>query len=115
MAKGFDEEKVQILEDKNNSKAVFAGTITIEPGKITNLRIYYKLADNVQVMAENGEYSLYAQKQPGVKIDLFAVDLKFANSIRLYNPTGFNADLLHDNQIHWETDFLTDRLFNVNF
>lgn len=115
MSKGFDADGVEILEDLDNNKSIFAGTVTIEPGKIANIRIYYKLSSKVQKMAQDGEYSLYAQKQSGVKNNKFTVDLKFANSIRLYNPTGFNANLVENNQIHWETDYLTDRLFNVNF
>lgn len=115
MSKGFDADGVEILEDLDNNKSIFAGTVTIEPGKIANIRIYYKLSSKVQKMAQDGQYSLYAQKQSGVKNNKFTVDLKFANSIRLYNPTGFNANLVENNQIHWETDYLTDRLFNVNF
>ena len=115
MSKGFDVGGVEILEDLENNKSIFAGTVTIEPGKIANIRIYYKLSSKVQKMAQDGQYSLYTQKQSGVKNNKFTVDLKFANSIRLYNPTGFNANLVENNQIHWETDYLTDRLFNVNF
>jgi len=113
-ADGFDEKGVEVSDDKENNKTIFAGMIVVEPGKIANVKIRYKLPQNIESLVKQGEYGLYAQKQPGNNVDVLMVDLKFGNSIKLYNPTGFNVDLISDKNVRWSTNLLTDRLFSVN-
>lgn len=112
-ADGFDNGEVSIDADAANSKTIFSGIITIDAAKMANIKINYKLPDSLNQKISEGEYQLYAQKQAGNEVGLFIVDLKFANSIKLYNPTGLGTDMVNSNQVHWQTNFLSDRLFNV--
>lgn len=113
--KGIEDGSLEILEDNKNKKAIYAGIFNIEPGKIENLELYYKLPERINNLALSGDYKLLVQKQPGLIIDSLGVDLNFINSIKLYNPTGFSADLVNDKQIVWTTNLLTDRYFSINF
>jgi hypothetical protein len=106
---------LEVLEDKKNQKTIYTGYFSLEPGEIDNLKIYYKLPDSINKLSLSDEYNLFIQKQSGTKIDSLMVDLSFLNSIKLYNPTGFSADLIEKDQIIWETDLLIDRYFKIKF
>jgi hypothetical protein len=115
MFKGIDDGSLEVLEDKKNQKTIYTGYFSLEPGEIDNLKIYYKLPDSINKLSLSDEYNLFIQKQSGTKIDSLMVDLSFLNSIKLYNPTGFSADLIEKDQIIWETDLLIDRYFKIKF
>lgn len=104
-----------VVEVKNeiNGKTSFGVFKSIEPGKIGSLYFEYKLPDNLNILAQNGEYELYIQKQPGSDVDSLTVDLKLINSIKSYNPASFYAERISDNKIRWEGDFKTDKIFEV--
>jgi len=97
------------------NKTVFGAFVSIEPGKIGSLYFEYKLPVNLEKLVENGNYSLYVQKQPGNNVENLAVDLKFKNKVKSYNPVGFSAERESDEGIRWETDLRTDKAFEVNF
>ena len=95
-------------------KTVFAGFISIEPGEIANTHIYYKLPPAIDLLLKNNYYSLYVQKQPGSKVKELSVDLDFNKNINTYHPTGFYVDK-YGGGVNWNTDFLIDKEFIVNF
>jgi len=110
---GSDEPVVTYDE---GDKTVFAGFISIEPGKINNIYLEYKLPDRIKMKAiAQKKYSLYVQKQPGLKIEELKVNLNFDNVIKSYKPVGFFVDNEKDNKITWTADLDTDREFNINF
>ncbi len=110
---GSDEPVVAYDE---GDKTVFAGFISIEPGKINNIYLEYKLPDNINLdtIAKN-EYSLYFQKQPGAKIEELKVNLNFDSIIRSYKPVGFFVDNKEGDRIIWTADLDTDREFKIKF
>jgi hypothetical protein len=110
-ADGFKDNKIDVYEELN--KTVFGGFITIEPGKIGNIKIYYQLPSQINNMIKNKGYNLFIQKQPGSIVDLLSVDLKFKSDIKLFIPTGFNAIKNEDNNIHWESDLKTDKEYSI--
>jgi hypothetical protein len=112
-AKGYTDGKVDVYEELG--KTVFGMFIDIEPGKIGNLHLKYKLPQKLANDLKNGKYSLYAQKQPGKKIDSLIVDLNFQNDIRLYHPSGLYTEKLTNQRVKWDNGFKTDRVFRVNF
>ncbi|MDD5071904.1 MAG: DUF4012 domain-containing protein [Patescibacteria group bacterium] len=106
-------EEIDVASEFN--KAVFGMFISIEPGKIGSLYLEYKLPDNLWKLAKNGNYSLYIQKQPGNKVENLAVDLKFKNKVKSYNPAGLSVEREFDGGIRWKTDLRMDKGFEVNF
>lgn len=110
---GSDEPVVSYDE---GDKTVFAGFISIEPGKINNIYLEYKLPDSIKMKAiAQKKYSLYVQKQPGLKIEELKVNLNFDNVIKSYKPSGFFVENEENNQISWTADLDTDKEFNINF
>lgn len=112
-AKGFFQNEVEVSEEEN--KTVFAGILAIEPGKIGQIRVYYKLPENIIKQVSQGKYLLYAQKQPGKKIDSFQFDFKGEKDVILYNPTGFSTNKKNSQRVSWQTDLLFDRIFTIFF
>ena len=107
----FDGAKLTVYDEFD--KTVFGYFISIEPGKIASVRLRYKLPDSLAIKSQNGEYELYIQKQPGNSVDYLSVDLKLLNSIKSYNPTGFNVYRSGSNQVKWEENLRIDRYYNV--
>jgi len=108
------EEKVSISEDFQ--KTVFGAFHTIEPGEIGTLQFYYKLPKNLTTkILEKGEYSLYTQKQPGVKNSKLTIDLKLKNKLTSYSPTGFSSDNNKNGDLRWQTEFDSDKNFKASF
>ncbi len=112
-AEGFFQDKEpEIYEDLN--KTVFAGFISIEPGEIANIHLHYKLSETIDLLLQKDYYSFYIQKQPGKNIQEINIGFNFNKNINTYYPTGFYAEK-YGRQINWDTDFLMDREFIVNF
>ena len=111
---GGSDEKVEVYDE--GDKTVFAGFISIEPGKINNIYMEYKLPDtiNMSVIARK-EYDLYFQKQAGAKIEELKVNLNFDSIIESYKPVGFFVDNKNGDEITWTADLDTDREFNIKF
>ncbi|MDA3840345.1 MAG: DUF4012 domain-containing protein [Patescibacteria group bacterium] len=111
---GGSDEPVVIYDE--GDKTVFAGFISIEPGKINNIYLEYKLPDslNLDTIAKN-EYSLYFQKQPGAKIEELKVNLNFDSIIESYKPVGFFVNNKEGDRIIWTADLEIDREFKINF
>lgn len=107
-AGGYTDGNVEVYNELG--KTVFAVFLSIEPGQIGSLNFKYKLPNNNTLDA----YSLYVQKQPGNKIDNLIVDLRLRNGVKSYSPTGFYV-YRKGNQIRWETDFTTDRVYKINY
>jgi len=112
-AGGFSQDgEIEVYNEFN--KTVFAGFISIEPGKIANIYISYELPNNIKNSNNKKHYSLYIQKQPGTKTKELNVTFNFNKDISSYYPTGFYASQ-YNNQVNWESNLLTDREFIVNF
>lgn len=111
---GGSEEDVLVYDE--NDKTVFASFISIEPGKINNLYFEYKLPDEINLKtATHKEYNLYAQRQPGSKIEELNINLNFDSIIKSYEPIGLFAENERENEISWKTDINNDREFNIKF
>jgi len=111
---GGSDEPVRVYDEGN--KTVFAGFISIEPGKVNNIYLKYKLPENIDLSTKiKKEYDLYFQKQPGSKIEELKVNLNFDNIIKSYKPVGFFVDNKKGDEITWTTDLETDRKFNIKF
>ena len=106
----FPSECVNDPEDKN----YFGGLFTVEPGKIKNLAIEYRLPAGIYKAYVDGRYELYLQKQPGSRVSEAEVELNFGKNIASYSPNGFSAEKVKDNMITWKTDLNTDKMFVVN-
>lgn len=92
-------------------KTYFGGFFSVEPGKIGNISFEYKLPENINDLVKSGRYELYAQKQPGNKIQELSIDLKMKNNIKSYWPVSFFATKQTDSEIVWKTDFTADKVF----
>lgn len=111
-SEGFGEDKIEVY--KELGKTVFGGFISIEPGKIGNIRIKYKLPDTLAEKAKNSAYELLVQRQPGNNTESLSVDLKFNKNIASYSPIGFFANHM-DNRIVWESGLVADQEYNALF
>ncbi|MDO9399095.1 MAG: DUF4012 domain-containing protein [bacterium] len=106
---GFVDNEVIITNELD--KTSFGGFISIEPGKLGNVYLEYKLPDNLN----KNNYNLYIQKQPGNDISQLTVDLTFLNRVKSYNPTTLYMQKINANQINWKGDLMVDKSFEVNF
>ena len=111
-AEGLSDGSADVGEE--SGKTYFGGFIDILPGQIGSLTFEYRLPDYVKERVEQGNYELYLQKQAGNRASGVAVDLTFLNGIKSYSPTGFYAKR-EGRHIGWESDFNTDKRFEVNF
>jgi hypothetical protein len=55
----------ETFSGSNSTKTYFAGFIAVKPGESQEVVLEYKLPEIVKQKMDNGEYSLYLQKQPG--------------------------------------------------
>jgi hypothetical protein len=95
-------------------KSVLAGFLEVAPGKISDLKIYYKLPDKIFKKYDEGIYSLYIQKQPGKNVEPLIVNIETKNKAKNFLPTGFFVKRL-DDEIQWTSDLEFDREFIINF
>ncbi len=112
-AKGFSEEMAEPYDELG--KTVFGGFISIEPGKIGTIELYYKLPDAIEQAAGSGEYTLLLQKQPGMRDHPGTIKMNFARPIDSYTPTGFFGYLTGSNSISWEDELKIDQTYSVSF
>ncbi len=116
LIKSWSGSEDDVLVYDEGDKTVFASFISIEPGKINNLYFEYKLPEDIHRKSYiQKEYNLYAQKQPGSKIEELNINLNFDSIIRSYEPTGFFVNTEKDNQIKWVSNLNTDREFSLKF
>lgn len=113
-AEGLAEGQAEVYNELN--KTVFAGFISIEPGKIGSLTFSYKLPKQLEENIKNKNiYNLIIQKQPGNNIGQLTIDFKGLTNVKSYNPTGFNVKKISERQIIWNSDFMTDKEYEINF
>ncbi|MBI2458948.1 MAG: DUF4012 domain-containing protein [Parcubacteria group bacterium] len=93
-------------------KTWFGFYLTVEPGKINNITVEYKLPPGLRL---NNNYNLYIQKQPGKELANLTVDLSFANVIKSYSPANLSTQKLGPVRIKWEGDLNIDRSFEIRF
>ena len=109
---GFNDEKIDVYSEFG--KTVFAGFFSIEPKEFNQIKLRYKLNDDIYRQIKNNEYNLVFQKQPGNKVESLHIGLMFNNMIKSYSPVGFYADS-GSNKVSWDSDLETDRVFKVEF
>jgi len=109
---GFNDDKIKIYNEFG--KTVFAGFFSIEPGEFNQIKLRYKLNDDIYQQIKNGGYNLVFQKQPGNKVESLHIGLIFNNVIKSYSPVGFYADS-GSNTVSWDSDLDADRVFGVEF
>jgi hypothetical protein len=100
--------------DATDDKTYFGGFFTVEPGKIKNITIEYRLPAGIYKKYAEGRYELYLQKQPGNRVSEVEVNFGFGKNIASYSPAGFSADKIGGNKINWKTNLDTDKMFSVN-
>jgi len=109
-AEGFSEPDIDVHNELG--KTVFGGFLSIEPGQIGNLKVKYKLPDELAERAKSGSYDLLFQKQPGNSVESAEVELSFLKDIKTFEPIGFFADR-KDGKIRWEGPLAADREYSV--
>ncbi|MFA6393732.1 MAG: DUF4012 domain-containing protein [Patescibacteria group bacterium] len=122
-ADGFESSVAEELKENSfpsecgsvaDDKTYFGGFFTVEPGKIKNIAIEYRLPAGIYKKYAEDRYELYLQKQPGNRVSEAEVELSFGKNITAYSPAGFSADKVKDNMIIWKTDLNTDKMFGVD-
>ena len=107
-----DYENKDIDIGSEAGKTWFGFYFTVEPGKIKNIMIEYKLPSSIML---NNNYGLYIQKQPGKELKYLSVDLSFKNGIKSYNPASLYMKKISPFNVKWEGDLNIDRSFEVKF
>jgi hypothetical protein len=93
-------------------KTWFGFFLTVEPGKISNITLEYKLPSSIML---NNNYGLYIQKQPGKELDNLSVDLNFKNGIKSYSPANLSMKKINSTRMKWLGDLGIDRSFEIKF
>ncbi|MDD5527405.1 MAG: DUF4012 domain-containing protein [Patescibacteria group bacterium] len=96
-----------------SGKTVVAGLFYVRLGKSAELDISYKLPADLANQFSQGNYQLYAQKQPGNMIKSLQVDVMAPTAIKSYNPL-IGAEV-RQNEIIWNSALETDKSFEINF
>lgn len=107
---GYELNKIEVGNELG--KTWFGFYFEVEPGKIKNLTLEYKLP---VLASAPKQYELYLQKQPGKEINYAKVDLSFLNDIKSYSPTSLYMLKPSPDKISWEGDLNLDRSFEVRF
>ena len=101
-----------IASGEEFGKTYFGFYFEVPIGQIKNITINYKLPPAVKT---SGSYGLYIQKQPGKELSGLAVDLKFENELKSYEPTGLATRKAAPGELRWEGDLMIDRSFALQF
>jgi len=107
---GYENKNIDVGDELG--KTWFGFYLVVEPGKISNITLEYKLPSSVM---SNNNYSLYIQKQPGKELDNLSVDLSFKNGIKSYSPASLSMKKINPTTIKWEGDLNIDRDFEIKF
>ncbi|MDO8668383.1 MAG: DUF4012 domain-containing protein [bacterium] len=107
---GYELKQIDIGSEAG--KTWFGFYLEIQPGKIKNLTVEYKLP---ALVAASKNYELYLQKQPGKEINETIVDLSFLNDIKSYSPASLSTQKISSGRLKWAGDLSIDRSFEVRF
>jgi hypothetical protein len=110
LIKSSGQSQGDVYVNKELNKTYFGAFVEVPPHQTASLRFYYKLPPRI---VDLHKYQLYIQKQAGNDIDRLTVNLKFNNNISNFYP----ADLFSNRSaksISWQTDLLSDKIFEIN-
>jgi hypothetical protein len=107
---GYENKNIDVGDELG--KTWFGFYLVVEPGKISNITLEYKLPSSVM---SNNNYSLYIQKQPGKELDNLSVDLSFKNGIKSYSPASLSMKKINPTRMKWSGDLGIDRDFEIKF
>ena len=107
---GYEANEIDIGNEAG--KTWFGFYLTVEPGKINNITVEYKLPPSIK---SNNNYGLYIQKQPGKELNYLSVDLSFKNGIKSYSPASLYMQKVNPARVKWEGDLNIDRSFEIRF
>ncbi|MDP2708439.1 MAG: DUF4012 domain-containing protein [bacterium] len=107
-----DYNSPEIEIGQESGKTYFGFYLEVEPGKIKNITVLYKLPPSVKA---GGLYGLYIQKQPGKELSRLSVDLRLKNEIKSYNPSSLSTRKIGQNGLFWEGDLRIDRNFEISY
>ncbi|MFA5359440.1 MAG: DUF4012 domain-containing protein [Patescibacteria group bacterium] len=107
---GYENKNIDVGDELG--KTWFGFYLVVEPGKISNITLEYKLPSSVM---SNNNYSLYIQKQPGKELDNLSVDLSFKNGIKSYSPASLSMKKINPTRMKWSGDLGIDRSFEIRF
>lgn len=96
-------------------KTFFGCYFTIQPGQIHQLVFEYELPSIISDLIDSGRYDLYAQRQPGSRIQDLKINLNFDREISGFAPAGYFATKNNQQSISWENSFAADRNFQITF
>ncbi len=102
------------LSGKDLGKTYFAGFLSVRVGQSEKLHLRYELPKYLKESLDSGNYDLFVQKQPGKEVNELIVDFKAENKVKSYNPSE-SVKVLNGNNISWDIDLSTDKVFEINF
>lgn len=92
---------------------VVAGFIAIEPGEEGYLRIEYKLPKLIEEQIQNGQYTLYVQKQAGTIAHGLQVSFDIGEEISSVSSLDI-SEIIGKNKMSSSTDLEIDRKYTIN-
>lgn len=107
-------EPGQIDQGTELGKQWFGTFISIEPGQRGTLSFTYLLPENIGRQIDQGEYTLYAQKQAGIVNPSLTLRLDFGKTVRAADPAEAQ-EFWGDTRYTRVQDFREDQQFLVSF
>ena len=95
-------------------KTVFGGFIVVEPKKTKEIKLVYKLPENVVQQLNKGQYNLLLQKQPGRQRTSLAVELDLPKTAK----RAYSEQLplrIDGRQVTGQSGWLVDSQISVSF
>ena len=94
-------------------KTVVETVLTFKAGERTSVSVEYKLPDLIVKLFNEGEYTLYAQKQSGSIVRELNVLFTADRNINLMVMDDKEIEKMSDNEAVWVTDFEKDKTFGL--
>ncbi|PIY95508.1 MAG: hypothetical protein COY66_06610 [Candidatus Kerfeldbacteria bacterium CG_4_10_14_0_8_um_filter_42_10] len=98
---------------EENGKTRFGAFISIEPQEQGDLSFTYKLPNSLVDQIKGGNYTIYAQKQPGTPAYKLNLNLEFKNKADFFAPID-NGRQEGQNKIIFDSDLQEDRDFSIS-
>ncbi len=103
-----------IVKKSPLNRTEVAGFFAVEPGKTHKLVIRYAFSDVIVRSIDNGSYTLFVQKQPGLIAPPLTLDLDFGKTITTADPSE-SQENWGDDRYQFSTELNQDMNFAVNF
>ncbi len=107
----------EVVVKEEVGKTFFGVYFKVKAGRSGSLYFEYKLPTELSEYIKDNQYELFCQKQPGSNIDNLELDFELLKEVKSYSSRDIEstAEKFTPYKVKWNTDFNTDKEFNIKF